>query len=100
MKMDIEQINKYLTMKRFFIFLDEWLTYLLLFILYSSGHYVIFGIAVVLAVLFNAYGYFSYWKVEEPYNDFWLKQIKNELEEKKKKETNKEEEVKEETIIS
>ena len=96
MKMDIEQINKYLTMKRFFIFLDEWLTYLLLFILYSSGYYVIFGIAVVLAVIFNAYGYFSYWKVEEPYNDYWLKQIKKELEEKV--ETKKE--VKEETIIS
>ena len=94
--MDIEQINKYLTMKRFFIFLDEWLTYLLLFILYSSGYYVIFGIAVVLAVIFNAYGYFSYWKVEEPYNDYWLKQIKKELEEKV--ETKKE--VKEETIIS
>ena len=96
MKMDIEQINKYLTMKRFFIFLDEWLTYLLLFILYSSGYYVIFGIAVVLAVIFNAYGYFSYWKVEEPYNDYWLKQIKKELEEKV--ETKKE--VKEESIIS
>ena len=98
--MDIEQINKYLTMKRFFIFLDEWLTYLLLFILYSSGHYVIFGIAVVLAVIFNAYGYLSYIKMEDPYNDYCVKQIKNELEEKKKKETNKEEEVKEETIIS
>ena len=96
--MDIEHLNKYLTMKRFFIFLDEWLTYLLLFILYSSGYYVIFGISVVLAVIFNAYGYFSYWKVEEPYNDFWVKQIKNELDEKKKEK--KEEEVKEESIIS
>ena len=94
--MDIEHLNKYLTMKRLFIFLDEWLTYLLLFILYSSGYYVIFGIAVVLAVLFNAYGYFSYWKVEEPYNDFWLKQIKNELEGKEKEKK----EVKEESIIS
>ena len=34
--------------------------------------------------------------MEDPYNDYWVKQIKNELEEKKEKKK----EVKEETIIS
>ena len=94
--MDIEHLNKYLTMKRFFIFLDEWFTYLLLFILYSSGYYVIFGIALVLGIIFNGYGYLSYIKMEDPYNDYWVKQIKNELDEKKKEKK----EVKEEIIIS
>ena len=77
--MNTDHITSYLTMKRFFIFLDEWLSYLLLFILYSSGYYVIFGIAVVLAIMFNGYGYTSYWRVEEKYNDFLLHQLKNEI---------------------
>ena len=76
--MNTDHITSYLTMKRFFIFLDEWLSYLLLFILYSSEYYVIFGIAVVLAILFNGYGYTSYWRVEEN-NDFLLHQLKNEI---------------------
>ena len=75
--MNTDHITNYLTMKRLFIFFDEWLSYLLLFVLYSSGYYIIFGIAVVLAILFNGYGYISYWKVEEKYNDYLINQIKN-----------------------
>ena len=75
--MKTDHITNYLTMKRLFIFFDEWLSYLLLFVLYSSGYYIIFGIAVVLAIIFNGYGYISYWKVEEKYNDYLINQIKN-----------------------
>ena len=82
---DTNHINKYLSMKRFFIFLDEWLSYLLLFILYYMEYYVIFGIAVVLAVIFNGYGYLSYWKVEEKYNDFLVNQLTKESTYDKKK---------------
>ena len=41
-------------------------------------YYVIFGIAVVLAVIFNGYGYLSYWKIEEKYNDFLVNQLTRE----------------------
>ena len=74
-QINMEHINSYLSMKRFFIFLDEWFSYLLLFALYYLKYYHIFGIAVFLAILFNGYGYHSYWKVEEKYNDFLVKQL-------------------------
>jgi len=74
-QINTQHINSYLSMKRFFIFLDEWLSYLLLFFLYYYQYYVIFGVAVVLAIIFNGYGYISYWKVEEKYNDFLVKQL-------------------------
>ena len=75
--MNIDSIVGYLTMKRFFIFLDEWLSYLILYYLYSSGYYVIFVIAVILAILFNGYGYLSYWRVEEKYNDYLIDRLCN-----------------------
>ena len=75
--MNMENIVSYLTMKRFFIFLDEWLSYLILFVLYSCEYYVIFGIAVILAILFNGYGYLSYWRVEEKYNDYLINKLSN-----------------------
>jgi len=75
--MNIDSIVGYLTMKRFFIFLDEWLSYLILYYLYSSGYYVIFVIAVILAILFNGYGYLSYWRVEEKYNDYLIDKLCN-----------------------
>ena len=75
--MSIDSIVGYLTMKRFFIFLDEWLSYLILYYLYSSGYYVIFVIAVILAILFNGYGYLSYWRVEEKYNDYLIDKLCN-----------------------
>ena len=73
--MSIDSIVGYLTMKRLFIFLDEWLSYLILYYLYSSGYYVIFVIAVILAILFNGYGYLSYWRVEEKYNDYIIDKL-------------------------
>jgi len=75
--MSIDSIVGYLTMKRLFIFLDEWLSYLILYYLYSSGYYVIFVIAVILAILFNGYGYLSYWRVEEKYNDYLIEELYN-----------------------
>jgi hypothetical protein len=71
----MDTIVAYLTMKRFFIFLDEWLSYLILFGLYWCEYYVIFGIAVILAIVFNGYGYFSYWRVEEKYNDYLIDKL-------------------------
>ena len=75
--MNTDSIVSYLTMKRIFIFLDEWLSYLLLYYLYSSEYYFIFGVAVILAILFNGYGYFSYWRVEEKYNDYLIEELYN-----------------------
>ena len=75
--MNIDSIVGYLTMKRVFIFFDEWLSYLILYYLYSSGYYVIFVIAVILAILFNGYGYLSYWRVEEKYNDYLIDKLCN-----------------------
>ena len=75
--MNIDSIVGYLTMKRIFIFFDEWLSYLILYYLYSSGYYVIFVIAVILAILFNGYGYLSYWRVEEKYNDYLIDKLCN-----------------------
>ena len=72
--MDI--VVNYLAMKRFFIFLDEWLSYAILYSLYSSGYYVIFGFAVIFAIACNGYGYHSYWRVEETYNDYLIKRLK------------------------
>ena len=75
--MNIYSIVSYLTMKRIFIFLDEWLSYLLLYYLYYSKYYFIFGVAVILAILFNGYGYLSYWRVEEKYNDYLIEELYN-----------------------
>ena len=75
--MNTDFIVSYLTMKRIFIFLDEWLSYLLLYYLYYSKYYFIFGVAVILAILFNGYGYLSYWRVEEKYNDYLIEELYN-----------------------
>ena len=75
--MNTDSIVSYLTMKRIFIFLDEWLSYLLLYYLYSSEYYFIFGVAVILSILFNGYGYLSYWRVEEKYNDYLIEELYN-----------------------
>ena len=58
-----------------YIDLDEWLSYAILFGLYSCEYYVIFGIAVILAIVFNGYGYLSYWRVEEKYNDYLIHEL-------------------------
>ena len=61
---------QYLISKRIFIFLDEWLSYFILYILWSSEYYYLFGIAVILSILFNGYAYISYWKLEGKYNNY------------------------------
>ena len=61
---------QYLISKRIFIFLDEWLSYFILYILWSSEYYYLFGIAVILSILFNGYAYISYWILEEKYNNY------------------------------
>jgi len=62
-----DSIYKYLLFKRIFIFLDEWLSYFILYKLFSLSYYLFF-IASILAILFNGYAYYSYWYIEEKYN--------------------------------
>ena len=70
-----DKIIQYLTFKRVFIFLDEWLSYFILYNLWSSSYYSLFSVSVVLAILFNGYAYKCYWEIEEKYNDYLMKQI-------------------------
>ena len=45
----------YLSVKRGFIFLDEWLSYILLYNLWNNSDYYMFTLASFLAILFNGY---------------------------------------------
>ncbi len=76
MRHDTDIVVSYLAMKRFFIFFDEWFSYAILLYLYTSELYMIFGLAVMMAILFNGYGYYSYWRVEEVYNDYLINKLK------------------------
>ena len=68
-----ENIVLYLSVKRTFIFFDEWLSYYLLYNLWYNSDYTMFVFASILAVLFNGYGYKCYWEIEEKFNDKILK---------------------------
>ena len=70
--MFLAKIIQYLTIKRSFIFLDEWLSYFILYNLWSSSYYSLFSVSVVLAILFNGYAYKCYWKIENKYNDYLI----------------------------
>tara|TARA_B100001750_G_C15050675_1_gene371307 strand:- start:99 stop:332 length:234 start_codon:yes stop_codon:yes gene_type:complete len=74
--MDSDSIIYFLTMKRLFIFFDEWLSYFILYQLWSSSHYYLFGVSVGLAILFNGYAYKCYWQLENTYNDYLINEIK------------------------
>ena len=74
--MDSDSIIYFLTMKRLFIFFDEWLSYFILYQLWSSSYYYLFGVSVGLAILFNGYAYTCYWKLENKYNDYLINEIK------------------------
>lgn len=63
----------YLSVKRGFIFLDEWLSYILLYNLWNNSDYYMFTLASFLAILFNGYGYKCYWEIEEKFNDKIIK---------------------------
>jgi len=68
-----ENIVLYLSIKRLFIFLDEWFSYYLLYNLWYNSDYYMFSLASMLALLFNGYGYKCYWEIEEKYNDRIIK---------------------------
>ena len=68
-------IAHYLINKRIFIFLDEWLSYFILYILWRSEYYYLFSIAVLLSILFNGYAYTCYWKIEDKYNDYLVMEL-------------------------
>ena len=68
MEIDDQSIIKYLSIKRLFIFFDEWLSYLLLYKLFMAEKYWMFGFCSILALLFNGYGYKCYWEIEETFN--------------------------------
>ena len=70
-----DSIAQYLMNKRIFIFLDEWLSYFILYILWRSEFYYCFSVAVILSILFNGYAYKGYWKLENKYSDYLIKQI-------------------------
>ena len=70
-----DTIAQYLIHKRIFIFLDEWFSYFILYVLWRSEFYYLFSVAVVLSILFNGYGYKCYWKVEDKYNDYLVMEI-------------------------
>tara|TARA_Y100000768_G_scaffold382280_1_gene362330 strand:+ start:153 stop:407 length:255 start_codon:yes stop_codon:yes gene_type:complete len=72
-------IIKYLTIKRTFIFFDEWLSYLILYNLWASQYYSIFIVSVFLAILFNGYAYKCYWDIEEKYNEYLISHINKKL---------------------
>ncbi len=72
---EMDKIVEYLTIKRTFIFFDEWLSYYILYILWSSKFYTLFYLSVILAILFNGYAYKCYWEIEERYNRYLVKRI-------------------------
>tara|TARA_B100000214_G_scaffold371729_1_gene348632 strand:- start:1101 stop:1358 length:258 start_codon:yes stop_codon:yes gene_type:complete len=78
-----ENLVLYLSMKRSFIFLDEWLSYFILYNLWSNSDYYMFTLASIFSILFNGYGYKCYWEIEEKYNDYLLKIIDIEIKEEK-----------------
>ena len=70
-----DTIAQYLIHKRIFIFLDEWFSYFILYVLWRSEFYYLFSVAVLLSVLFNSYAYKCYWKVEDKCNDYLVMEI-------------------------
>lgn len=70
-----ENIVLYLSVKRCFIFLDEWLSYYLLYNLWYHSDYYMFMFVGMLAVLFNGYGYKCYWEIEEKFNNKIIKNL-------------------------
>ena len=71
-------IIRYLTIKRTFIFFDEWLSYFTLYMLWHSSYYYLFTPAVFLAIFANGYAYHCYWKMEDKYNDYIVSIINKE----------------------
>ena len=65
----------YISIKRGFIFLDEWLSYYLLYNLWCNSDYYMFIFVSILAILFNGYGYKCYWEIEEKFNNKIIKNL-------------------------
>ena len=74
--MNENNIILYLSIKRIFIFFDEWLSYYLLYNLWLNSEYYMFLFVSILAILFNGYGYKSYWEIEEKFNNKIIKILK------------------------
>lgn len=53
--------------RRFFVFLDEWLTYVLLIYLYRKKEYKLIMIILPFAIYTNLLGYISLWKTRKIY---------------------------------
>ena len=70
-----DNIVLYLSVKRGFIFLDEWLSYYLLYNLWYNSDYYMFSLALILSILFNGYSYKCYWEIEEKFNDYLIKRL-------------------------
>lgn len=57
----------HLTIRRTFVFLDEWLSYYLLWKLYKNKEYRLLSIIIPLAIFMNAYGYHGLWNLRRFY---------------------------------
>lgn len=57
----------HLFFRRLFIFLDEWLTYSILLILYFNNETLLFTIILCLGPLFIGYSYYGLWKLRYQY---------------------------------
>lgn len=53
--------------RRTFIFLDEWLTYILFLYLYHQQEYILIIVLVPFAIAFNIRGYLDLWKLRVIY---------------------------------
>lgn|GEM_PF-6929229 len=58
-------IVKFLIFKRGFVFLDEWLTYLLFLYLYFKKEYKLIAVLAPFAISFNINGYVGLWGLEK-----------------------------------
>ncbi len=56
--------ERFVLIHRLFTFLDEWLFYAVLLILWFSAEYAMFGMVLVVGTIFNSISYKRYWAME------------------------------------
>jgi len=57
----------HLFFRRLFLFLDEWLTYTILLILYFHDEILLFSVILFFGTLFIGYSYYGLWKLRYQY---------------------------------
>ncbi len=56
--------EKYLLIHRLFTFLDEWLWYGVLLVLFFTGNYIMTGVVFIFGAVFNIVSYNNQWEME------------------------------------